>query len=122
MYGFFVTIIVIASVLITIAVLLQNSKGGGLASNFGAGNQTFGVRQAADILEKSTWILAAIIILFSIGATAAISTRSARKTNAKALIEKKPASTMPAFPINGTGEAAPAEETPARQTPAEETL
>ena len=121
MYGFFVTIIVIASVLITIAVLLQNSKGGGLASNFGAGNQTFGVRQAADILEKSTWILAAVIILFSIGATAAISSRSARKskTDAKSLIEKKPAATAPAFPINGTGEAAPAEETPAQQAPAE---
>ena len=90
MYGFFVVIIVIASVLITIAVLLQNSKGGGLASNFGAGNTTFGVRQAADILEKSTWILAAVIIVFSIAATAAISTSKGTKTtSAKEILEKE---------------------------------
>ena len=114
MYGFFVVIIVIASVLITIAVLLQNSKGGGLASNFGAGNTTFGVRQAADILEKSTWILAAIIIVFSIAATAAISTSKGTKaTSAKEILEKKPASTVPSFPVGGQNEAAPAQETPA---------
>ena len=117
MYGFFVVIIVIASVLITIAVLLQNSKGGGLASNFGAGNTTFGVRQAADILEKSTWILAAIIIVFSIAATAAISSSKGTKTiNAKEILDKKPASTTPTFPVGGQNEAAPAaEETPAEQ-------
>ena len=119
MYGVFVTIIVIASVLLTIAVLLQNSKGGGLASNFGAGNTTFGVRQAADILEKSTWILAAVIILFSIAATAAISTRSAKKVSAKEILEKKPASAVPAFPVGGQTESAPATETPAPETPAE---
>jgi len=115
MYGFFVTIIVIASVLITIAVLLQNSKGGGLASNFGAGNTTFGVRQAADILEKGTWILAAIIIVFSIAATAAISTRGPKTTNAKEILEKKPASNVPAFPVGGQTEAAPQTETPAEE-------
>lgn len=119
MYGFFVVIIVIASILITIAVLLQNSKGGGLASNFGAGNQTFGVRQAADILEKSTWILAAIIIVFSIAATAAISTRGGKTIDTKGILEKKPASSVPTFPIQGQGEAAPVQEAPAQETPAE---
>ena len=43
--------IVIASVLLTIVVLLQSGKDGGLASNFVAANQTFGVRQTADALE-----------------------------------------------------------------------
>ena len=47
-------LVIIAAVLLTIVVLLQNSKGGGLASNFVAGNQTFGVRQTTDILEKIT--------------------------------------------------------------------
>lgn len=59
-------LVVIASILITIVVLLQNSKGGGLASNFVAGNQTFGVRQTADILEKITWGLVAVIMVLSI--------------------------------------------------------
>lgn len=59
-------LVVIASVLVTVVVLLQNGKGGGLASNFVAGNQTFGVRQTADILEKITWGLVAFIFLLSV--------------------------------------------------------
>ena len=56
----------VGSILLTLVVLLQNSKGGGLASNFTAGNQTFGVRQTTDILEKITWGLAAFILVVSI--------------------------------------------------------
>ena len=54
-------LVLIASALLTIIVLLQNGKGGGLASNFVAGNQTFGVRQTTDILEKITWGLVAFV-------------------------------------------------------------
>lgn len=60
------TLVIIAAVLITIVVLLQNGKGDGLASNFVAGNQTFGVRQTADILEKITWGLCVVILVLSI--------------------------------------------------------
>ncbi|MBP3563747.1 MAG: preprotein translocase subunit SecG [Bacteroidales bacterium] len=62
-------LVLIASVLITLIVLLQNGKGGGLASNFVAGNQTFGVRQTADILEKITWGLVVFIFVVSIVTT-----------------------------------------------------
>ena len=62
-------LVLIASVLITLIVLLQNGKGGGLASNFTAGNQTFGVRQTTDILEKITWGLAIFILVVSIVAS-----------------------------------------------------
>ena len=59
-------LVLIASVLVTLIVLLQNGKGGGLASNFVAGNQTFGVRQTADILEKITWGLAVFVLVVTI--------------------------------------------------------
>ena len=59
-------LIVIASVFLVIVVLLQNGKDGGLASNFVAGNQTFGVRQTADLLEKVSWGLVAFILVVSI--------------------------------------------------------
>ena len=59
----------VGSILLTLVVLLQNSKGGGLASNFTAGNQTFGVRQTTDILEKITWGLAIFILVVSIVAS-----------------------------------------------------
>ncbi|MBO4595824.1 MAG: preprotein translocase subunit SecG [Bacteroidales bacterium] len=61
-----VVLIVLASILLIGVVLLQNSKGGGLASNFVAGNQTFGVRQTADLLEKITWALVTFILVVSI--------------------------------------------------------
>jgi len=64
-----VIVLIIASILLTIVVLAQNGKGGGLASNFVAGNQTFGVRQTADFLEKFTWGLAIAIFLVSVGAS-----------------------------------------------------
>ena len=54
-------LVLLASALLTLIVLLQNGKGGGLASNFVAGNQTFGVRQTTDILEKITWGLVAFV-------------------------------------------------------------
>ena len=53
MYTVLAIIIVIASIFLTIIVLVQNDKGGGLAANFASGNQTFGVRQTADFLEKA---------------------------------------------------------------------
>ena len=59
-------LIVLAAILLIIVVLLQNGKGEGLASNFVAGNQTFGVRQTADILEKITWGLVAFILVVAI--------------------------------------------------------
>lgn len=61
-----IVLVLLASILLTIVVLLQNGKGGGLASNFVAGNQTFGVRQTADILEKITWGLVAFVFVVSV--------------------------------------------------------
>ncbi|WP_343689202.1 preprotein translocase subunit SecG [Chitinophaga sp.] len=55
-------LILLACVLLGFFVLVQNPKGGGLSGSFGGfGNQVMGVRQTTDVLEKGTWILAAII-------------------------------------------------------------
>ena len=70
-------LVLIASVLITLIVLLQNGKVGGLASNFTAGNQTFGVRQTADILEKITWGLVVFIFVLSIVTTFSLGNKAA---------------------------------------------
>ncbi len=71
-----VVLIIIASILLILVVLLQNGKGGGMASNFVAGNQTFGVRQTADILEKITWGLICFIAVVSIVASFTTNTKS----------------------------------------------
>jgi len=74
MYTVTAILLIIASILLTLVVLVQNSKGGGLAANFAAGNQAFGVRQTADFLEKATWTLAISIFVLSLAATMFITT------------------------------------------------
>ena len=104
-------LIIIASLLLTFVVLIQNSKGGGLAANFAAGNQTFGVRQTADFLEKATWTLAIIILALCILATAFTPTRKQGDNAVLQKLEQTSTNTgAPEFPttIPG-GEAAPIE-------------
>ena len=71
-YIFISILVIIACLLVIMVVLVQNSKGGGLASNFTSAGQSMGVRKTADFLEKSTWTLGAAILLLSLAATAAI--------------------------------------------------
>ena len=63
---------IIACILLILIVLVQNSKGGGLASNFASSNQVMGVRKTTDFLEKATWFLAAALLVFSIASAALI--------------------------------------------------
>ena len=63
MFTFCVVLIILACIVLAFVVLIQNSKGGGLASNFASSNQKMGVRKTADVLEKTTWGLAAFIMV-----------------------------------------------------------
>ena len=105
-------LVVIAAVLLIGVVLLQNGKGEGLASNFVAGNQTFGVRQTADILEKITWGLVTFIIVVSI--IASFTTKSGKATmDISDQIENTAPAQQPAFPtapVQQENPAAPANE------------
>ena len=68
MYTFLIVLILIASILMVLAVLVQNPKSG-MAANFGASNQVMGVRQTADFLEKFTWGAAVVILVLSLLST-----------------------------------------------------
>ena len=65
-YTFVSVLVLITCILLGLIVLVQNSKGGGLASNFQSSNQYMGVRQTADFLEKATWTLAIVLLAFSL--------------------------------------------------------
>lgn len=69
MYTIITVFIVIISLLLALVVLVQNSKGGGLASGFSGSNQVMGVRRTTDVLEKLTWGLAIALMVFSITGT-----------------------------------------------------
>ena len=66
MYAISATLITIASFLLIGAVLVQKSKGGGLAANVNNYNQFMGVRKTTDFIEKATWGLAIFICVLSI--------------------------------------------------------
>lgn len=66
MYLLFVGLIVLAAILMCFVVLIQNSKGGGLASSFASSNQIMGVRKTTDFIEKLTWGLAAFMVVVSV--------------------------------------------------------
>lgn len=107
-------LVVIAAILLIAVVLLQNGKGEGLASNFVAGNQTFGVRQTADILEKITWGLVAFIIVVSVIASFTTGTNGA-DMDLTDQIENTAAAEQPAFPTAPIQQEAPAAEAPAAE-------
>ena len=107
-------LIVIAAILLILVVLLQNGKGEGLASNFVAGNQTLGVRQTADILEKFTWGLVTFIVVVAIVASFATGTNGTQ-IDLSNDIENVATDQQPEFPTATVPQEAPAApaETPA---------
>jgi len=72
MYVLLSILILICSVFLVLIVLVQNSKGGGLAAGFSSSNQVLGVRKTTDFLEKATWSLAGCLIVFCVAITATI--------------------------------------------------
>ena len=66
MYLLISVFVLIVCILMILIVLVQNSKGGGLAANFQSSNQFMGVRRTTDFLEKATWTLAVGLMLFCV--------------------------------------------------------
>jgi len=119
MYTLITVLLFITCILLILIVLVQNSKGGGLASNFQSSNQIMGVRKTTDFLEKATWVLAGALLVLSIGGTAFIP-RDARKGAESAIKDQiqnaVDPNQVPSFPAPADTKAAPATTTPAPAT------
>ena len=109
-------LIVIASILLVIVVLLQNGKGEGMASNFTSANQTLGVRQTADILEKVSWGLVTFILVVSIITSFTISNQTSG-VDVDDLIEN--VEDQPEVPFELLSSRSAPSEAPAAEAPAE---
>jgi len=105
MIGFLLFIHVVICILLVMVILLQSSKGSGLAGAFGGGGgagAVFGGRGAATFLSKVTTVLAILFMLSNIGH----SMISKRSSAPKSLIQQEatkgrgisPASALPAIP------------------------
>ena len=73
MYSVLVILMVAVSVLMCFIVIIQESKGGGLASGFASSNQIMGVRKTTDFIEKATWTLAIAMVVLSVATKSACS-------------------------------------------------
>lgn len=101
MYSLVIFLVILAAILMCGIVLIQESKGGGLASAFSNQNSMLGVRKTTDVLEKATWGLAAAIVILSIVSAAFVT---------KATVEEAPinisvptstgAENVPSFPAS----------------------
>ncbi|MDD4588988.1 MAG: preprotein translocase subunit SecG [Parabacteroides sp.] len=127
MYAFISILILITSILLVLIVLVQNSKGGGLASGFSSSNQIMGVRKTTDFLEKATWTLAGTLVVLCVIITAFIpkagqSTQSEIKEQVNNAVAIDPNTVAPNFgtaqQASGSTSAAPASQAPAQQAPA----
>jgi preprotein translocase subunit SecG len=66
---FIIVLILIVCFLLAAVILVQNPKGGGLATGFQGASQIGGVQKTADFLEKSTWYLTlALFVLCMVSA------------------------------------------------------
>ncbi|TKC07592.1 preprotein translocase subunit SecG [Pedobacter frigoris] len=65
---FLIILLIIICIALALFVLVQNPKGGGLATG-GSGSNMFGVQRTGDVLEKGTWILLALIVVLTLSIT-----------------------------------------------------
>lgn len=97
MFTFIIIIITIIGLMMTLLVLVQSGKGGGLAgiAAGGATTQILGARQAPDVLEKATWTLATAFIVLCILSNFAISTGERQES----IIQGQPQQEQPIAPL-----------------------
>ena len=115
MYYALIGLILLVCLLLSLVVLAQNPKGGGISSQFGSGGATqlMGVKRTGDLLEKLTWGFAIGLMILSLGSYVVGGPSQAgpvRSINQqKALETRLPAQPAPAAaPGAGAPTAAPA--------------
>ena len=118
-YTLFVVLIVLAALLMIGIVLIQESKGGGLASNFASSNAIMGVRKTTDVIEKATWTLAAAMVVLSVLCAYVAPTASSSQSVLENVATEQPQTNpnnLPGFGASQTKQDAPAaqEATPAK--------
>ena len=108
MIGLIIGFIVFFAVLLVLIILAQNSKGGGLTSQFGGSGASniIGVKKTGDLLEKLTWGFIITIIVLSL-ATNFVAPATSTTTNEifDKAAEQAPVATTKS---NGTNDATPA--------------
>ena len=124
MFTFLLVLLILDSVVLVTAILLQAGKGNGLAATFGgvssSADSLLGTRQAGNLLTKASWWGGAMFLFLSL----VLSIASTHRRAPKSVLDQaftQPAAPAPAAtaPAGGaTGGAAGIPLTPAPSTPA----
>jgi len=112
-FSIFLVLITIVCFLLIVVIMVQNPKGGGLSSSFGGSQMMGGVQKTTDFLDKSTWTLAAILIVLVM--LSSLSFGGSLSDPDSKIIEKSET----AAPVKATpAQNAPVQNTPAATNPA----
>lgn len=104
-YTLLISLVVLVSIFMVIVVLIQESKGGGLSSNFSSQNSIMGVRKTTDVIEKLTWGLAVAMVVISVLCTYVAPTSTAEQS----VLERESTTTNTATPgFPGSNQSTPA--------------
>ncbi len=107
MFTFLTVLIIVVCLFIILIVLVQNPKGGGLSGGIGsAASNVIGVQSAGDVMEKTTWGSALVLLVLCV-LTAFVVPKEGAADKVKTITESAAKMNVPAAP------AAPAQ--PAQQ-------
>jgi len=108
MVTFLIILLIVVCIALGLFVLIQNPKGGGLATGGGTSNM-FGVQRTGDVLEKGSWILLAAIVVLTLAITTISKTSGGTAAVGNSAIQERLDKTPSPSPIGGNlNNAAPA--------------
>ena len=110
MATFLSILIIIVCVLLVLIVLIQNPKGGGIASNFMSTNQFIGAKQQVELIEQITWGFVGGLVVLCIAF-------SALTGNSSAAVAKESIVGKSEMPMPGNAPTMPAQQQ--QQAPAQ---
>lgn len=107
-------LLILVCILMILVVLIQNSKGGGIQSEFGVANQIIGIQRGTEVIEKITWGLAIAIFFFCVLLTPKTSILNEQDSSAGSKIKQRaqsaiavPKPAAPAAPQNAQPQTEP---------------
>lgn len=107
MYGFLLIVLILDAIFLSVVILLQAGKGGGLAAMGGGAAATDGIlggRQATTVLTRATWTSGTLFMVLSL----VLSIMSSRSAAPSSILRPDapvtaPAPVLPGLDENGTG-------------------
>lgn len=118
MFYLLTVLILLVSIALVLLVIVQKSKGGGLASPFASTNNIMGVRKTTDVLEKATWWCFGIIAILCIASTHFLGMGGDASSKTQEVLEKNATKSATPAALPNLGGGAPTTPAPASGAPA----